>query len=275
MLGFAPPVQITFWGLNLKRFFFGALMVALAACGQRSETTTTTQGETATSGTAVTETSTTTAPATDTAVMTDTSATTTTSGASAATTTTPAAPAAKQENKKMNPYENKVAELHTTAGEIDIRFFPDVAPNHVKNFIDLAQKGFYTNTKFHRVIPDFMIQGGDPNTISGDPYTWGTGGSKENIKAEFNSVSHKRGIVSMARSTDPNSASSQFFIVVKDSTFLDKNYTVFGQVMKGMDVADKIVNAPKGANDRPNNPVAITSIVVRDAREDEKGPTPK
>jgi cyclophilin family peptidyl-prolyl cis-trans isomerase len=263
--------------LNLKRFFFGALMVALAACGQRSETTTTTQGETATSGTAVTETSTTAAAVTDTAAMTDTAATgTTASGTTTATTTTaPAASAVKQESKKMNPYENKVAELHTTAGEIDIRFFPDVAPNHVKNFIDLAQKNFYNNTKFHRIIPGFMIQGGDPNTISGDPYSWGTGGSKENVKAEFNSVSHKRGIVSMARSNDPNSASSQFFIVVKDSTFLDKNYTVFGQVTKGMDVADKIVSAKTVGNDRPAEPVAITSIVIRDAREDEKGPTPK
>jgi cyclophilin family peptidyl-prolyl cis-trans isomerase len=175
----------------------------------------------------------------------------------------------------MSAYQNKVAELHTSAGEIDIRFFPDVAPNHVKNFLDLAQKGFYNGTKFHRVIPGFMIQGGDPNTISGDPSTWGTGGSPSNVKAEFNSVSHKRGIVSMARSQSPDSASSQFFIVVADSPFLDNQYTVFGQVTKGMDVADKIVSAPKGAMDRPNNPIAITSVVVRDAREDEKGPTPK
>jgi cyclophilin family peptidyl-prolyl cis-trans isomerase len=261
----------------LKRFLFGALMVALAACGQRSETTTT-QGETATTGTTVTETSTTTAPVTDTALMTDTSATSGTMPATTtATQTATPAPAAKQENRKMsaNPYENKVAELHTTAGEIDIRFFPDVAPNHVKNFLDLAQQGFYTNTKFHRVIPGFMIQGGDPNTISGDPATWGTGGSKQNVKAEFNSVSHKRGIVSMARSNDPNSASSQFFIVIKDSTFLDKNYTVFGQVTKGMDVADKIVGAQTVGNDRPANPVAITSVVIRDARPDEAGATPK
>ena len=103
----------------------------------------------------------------------------------------------------MSQYENKVAELHTSAGEIDIRFFPDVAPNHVKNFIDLAEKGFYNGTKFHRVIPGFMIQGGDPNTVSGSPATWGTGGSGKNVAAEFNSVTHKRGIVSMARSNDP------------------------------------------------------------------------
>ncbi|HEX7831663.1 MAG TPA: peptidylprolyl isomerase [Thermoanaerobaculia bacterium] len=175
----------------------------------------------------------------------------------------------------MSSYENKVVELHTTAGEIDIRFFPDVAPNHVKNFIDLANKGFYNGTKFHRVIPGFMIQGGDPNTISGNPATWGTGGSPNNVKAEFNTVSHKRGIVSMARSQSPDSASSQFFIVVADSTFLDRQYSVFGQVTKGMDVADKIVNAPKGAQDRPNEPVTITKAVVRDATDAEKGPTPK
>jgi len=174
----------------------------------------------------------------------------------------------------MSYYENKVAELHTTAGEIDIRFFPDVAPNHVKNFIDLAEQGFYNGTKFHRVIPGFMIQGGDPNTVSGSPYTWGTGGSGKNIDAEFNTISHVRGIVSMARSNDPNSASSQFFIVTSDSPFLDKQYTVFGKVTKGMDVADKIVNAPKGANDRPNNPTTIDKIVIRAAKPDEKGPAP-
>jgi cyclophilin family peptidyl-prolyl cis-trans isomerase len=150
-----------------------------------------------------------------------------------------------------------------------------VAPNHVKNFIDLAEKGFYNGTKFHRVIPGFMIQGGDPNTISGSPATWGTGGSGKNIAQEFNSISHKRGIVSMARSNDPNSASSQFFIVVKDSTFLDNQYTVFGQVTKGMDIADKIVGAPTGSQDRPNNPTTIDKIVIRDAKPEEQGPAPK
>ncbi|MEA2235915.1 MAG: dolichyl-diphosphooligosaccharide---protein glycosyltransferase [Thermoanaerobaculia bacterium] len=175
----------------------------------------------------------------------------------------------------MSAYENKVAELHTSAGEIDIRFYPDIAPNHVKNFIDLAEKGFYNGTKFHRVIPGFMIQGGDPNTVSGGPSTWGTGGSGKNVGAEFSAVSHKRGIVSMARSSDPDSASSQFFIVTSDSTFLDKQYTVFGQVTKGMDVADKIVNAPKGAQDRPNDPTSITKIVIRDAKPEEQGPAPK
>ncbi|HEX9160553.1 MAG TPA: peptidylprolyl isomerase [Thermoanaerobaculia bacterium] len=171
---------------------------------------------------------------------------------------------------------DQVAVLHTTEGDITIRFFPDVAPNHVKNFLDLAQQGFYNGTKFHRVIPGFMVQGGDPNTKTDNTSSWGTGGSGKNVNAEFSTVSHKRGIVSMARSSDPNSASSQFFIVVKDSPFLDRQYTAFGQVTKGMDVADKIVNAPRDqSNDRPYKPVAITSIAIRAANPDEKGPTPK
>ena len=176
----------------------------------------------------------------------------------------------------MSYYQDKVAELHTSEGEIDIRFFPDVAPNHVKNFIDLAEKGFYNGTKFHRIIPGFMVQGGDPNTISGSQQTWGIGGNGDKyLKAEFSKIPHKRGIVSMARAQSPDSASSQFFIVVKDSNFLDGNYTVFGEVTKGMDVADKIVNAPRGANDRPNSPVTIESIKIRAANPNEKGPAPK
>jgi cyclophilin family peptidyl-prolyl cis-trans isomerase len=212
-------------------------------------------------------------PAPDMPSATETTATT--AAATTETTATTEATATQAQEKSMAEYENKVAELHTTAGEIHIRFFPDLAPNHVKNFLDLAQSGFYNNTKFHRVIPGFMIQGGDPNTVSGDPMTWGTGGSPNRIKAEFNSTPHKRGIVSMARSNHPDSASSQFFIVVADSNFLDNQYTVFGEVTKGMDVADTIVSAPKGANDRPNNPVAITKVVIRDARDDEKGSAAK
>jgi cyclophilin family peptidyl-prolyl cis-trans isomerase len=231
--------------------FLGVLMtVALAACAQSG-------GDT--SGTAPVD-----------STMTTTTDTTT----SAAETTTPVTAPAQQE-KPMSSYDNKVAEIHTSAGEIDIRFFPDVAPNHVKNFIDLAEKGFYNGTKFHRVIPGFMIQGGDPNTKSGDPTMWGTGGSGTNVKAEFNNVKHKRGIVSMARSGHPDSASSQFFIMVNDYPSLDNQYSVFGQVTKGMDVADKIVSAPKGPNDRPNNPTSIDKIVIRDARDDEKGPAPQ
>jgi cyclophilin family peptidyl-prolyl cis-trans isomerase len=216
------------------------------------------------------------APAIEASSGTDTTLTATTSRAETPASPATTAPEPKgEEKRKMTDTKDQVAELHTTAGEIDIRFFPDVAPNHVKNFIDLAQKGFYNGTKFHRVIPGFMVQGGDPNTKSGDMSSWGIGGSGKNVAAEFNTVSHKRGIVSMARAQDPNSASSQFFIVVKDSPFLDRQYTVFGVVTKGMDVADKIVSAPRGESDRPNNPTTITKIVIRDAKAEEKGPTPK
>jgi cyclophilin family peptidyl-prolyl cis-trans isomerase len=175
---------------------------------------------------------------------------------------------AKKEAKPMD-YANKIAEIHTTAGEIDVRFFPDKAPKHVKNFIDLAQSGFYNGIKFHRVIPGFMIQGGDPNTKAGDPMTWGTGGSPNKIPAEFNDIKHVRGILSAARTSDPNSASSQFFIMVATAPSLDGQYSVFGKVVKGMEVADKIVNAPRGENDRPNSPTAIEKVVIRDAKPGE------
>ncbi|MGH9364951.1 MAG: peptidylprolyl isomerase [Thermoanaerobaculia bacterium] len=166
-------------------------------------------------------------------------------------------------------YANTLATLETDQGDITIKFLFDKAPNHAKNFVDLAASGFYNGTFFHRVIPGFMIQGGDPNTkISpADPSKpYGVGGSGKNVKAEFNDVSHKRGIVSMARSTDPNSASSQFFIVVKDSTFLDGQYSALGEAVSGMDVADKIVNAVRGANDLPNQPVHIKKILLSQAK---------
>jgi peptidyl-prolyl cis-trans isomerase B (cyclophilin B) len=116
-----------------------------------------------------------------------------------------------------------------------------------------------------------MIQGGDPNTIKGDPSTWGMGGSPRNVKAEFSSTPHKRGILSMARSQSPDSASSQFFVMVADAPFLDNKYSVFGEVTQGMDVADKIVNA-ETRGEQPINPTSITKIVIRDAKEEEKKP---
>jgi peptidyl-prolyl cis-trans isomerase B (cyclophilin B) len=212
-----------------------------------------------------------TAPAgTDSAVTASSASTTETTATDLAgtTSTTTQPDAASQENKNMG--QGKIAELHTTAGQIDIRFFPDLAPNHVNNFITLAEQGFYDGTKFHRVIPGFMIQGGDPNSKDDNAkHTWGTGGSGKNLKAEFSPKPHARGIVSMARSPHPDSASSQFFIVVKNAPSLDNQYTVFGEVVNGMDVADKIVGASRGPNDRPNEPTAITKIVIRDARESE------
>lgn len=153
--------------------------------------------------------------------------------------------------------------LKTKFGEIEIKFFPELAPKHVENFVTLAKSGFYDKTLFHRVIPGFMIQGGDPNTKDPNKKSeYGMGGPPTKVKAEFNEKSHKRGIVSMARSNHPDSAGSQFFIVVKDSTFLDKQYTAFGEVTKGMDVADKIVSAPKGPNDLPNERIDMTVTIV-------------
>jgi len=153
----------------------------------------------------------------------------------------------------------ETAVIETKFGEIEIEFLRDKAPGHVKNFLDLAKKGFYDGTTFHRVIPGFMIQGGCPNTkdASKGKGAHGTGGPGYNVNAEFNHTSHKRGIVSMARAQDPNSAGSQFFIVVADSTFLDKQYTAFGNVVRGLEVADKIVSAPRDGRDNPNERVEM------------------
>ena len=141
----------------------------------------------------------------------------------------------------------KLVILHTNSGDLVIEFFPEDALNHVDNFINLTENGFYDRTVFHRVIKDFMIQGGDPKTkleVSGDITQWGTGNPGYFIDAEFNDIKHNRGIVSMARSSDPNSAGSQFFIVHKDSNFLDGQYTVFGRLVtqESFDTLDKIAN---------------------------------
>ena len=154
------------------------------------------------------------------------------------------------------------AVISTKFGDIKIRFFPTKAPNHVDNFIKLAKEGFYDTTTFHRVIPGFMIQGGCPNTKPNARGIAGTGGPGYNIDAEFNDVSHKRGIVSMARAQDPNSAGSQFFIVHKDSTFLDKQYTVFGEVESGMEVVDLIAEQPVNSKDMPRERIEMTVKVI-------------
>ena len=153
--------------------------------------------------------------------------------------------------------------IETNLGKISLELLHELAPEHVRNFIKLVEEGFYDSTLFHRVIPGFMIQGGDPNTKDVNlKNQWGMGGPGYNIKAEFNSRSHLRGIVSMARSQDPNSAGSQFFIVTSDSTFLDREYTVFGQVIDGMDVADKIVNLPRDQNDCPKQEAKIMKVTI-------------
>jgi peptidyl-prolyl cis-trans isomerase B (cyclophilin B) len=146
-------------------------------------------------------------------------------------------------------------------GEIVLRFFPEVAPGHVNNFIKLSKEGFYNGTTFHRVIPGFMIQGGDPNSKTPDRSSHGMGGPGYKVKAEFNSTPHRRGIVSMARSNDPDSAGSQFFICVSDANFLDWQYTVFGEVESGMDVADKIVDMKRDGRDNPLERAEITVTI--------------
>jgi len=152
--------------------------------------------------------------------------------------------------------------IKTGFGDIKFSLLPDIAPETVRNFVTLAKKGFYDGTLFHRVIPGFMIQGGDPNTKNSDKSAWGQGGPGYNLKAEFSSRSHLRGIVSMARANDPDSAGSQFFIVTSDSTFLDKQYTVFGEVVDGIEVADKIVNLPRDGNDCPEQEVKMLEVAI-------------
>jgi peptidyl-prolyl cis-trans isomerase B (cyclophilin B) len=148
--------------------------------------------------------------------------------------------------------------IDTKFGSIELTFFPKKAPNHVENFLKLAKSGFYDGTIFHRIIPGFMIQGGDPNTKDDDTSTYGLGGPGYNLKAEFNNRPHGRGILSMARSQDPDSAGSQFYIVVAESSFLNGKYTVFGKVVKGMDVVDTIVSLDRDARDLPTDRIEMT-----------------
>ena len=154
--------------------------------------------------------------------------------------------------------------IETNFGKIKIKLLPEIAPETVRNFITLTKSSFYDGTLFHRVIPKFMIQGGDPNTKESDKSVWGQGGPGYNLKAEFNSRSHLRGIVSMARSTDPDSAGSQFFVVTSDSTFLDRQYTVFAEVVEGLEIADKIVNLPRDGNDCPLEEAKMLRITTSD-----------
>jgi peptidyl-prolyl cis-trans isomerase B (cyclophilin B) len=159
----------------------------------------------------------------------------------------------------MSDYDNIKAVLHTEAGDITLEFFGDKAPGHVGNFIKLAEDGFYNGTVFHRVIPGFMIQGGCPDGT-------GMGGPGYTIDAEFNDVKHVRGTLSMARSTDPNSAGSQFFLCHGEAGFLDNQYTAFGQMVEGGDALDAIVGAkckPGGEGSSPVEPVKITSVEIQ------------
>lgn len=153
--------------------------------------------------------------------------------------------------------------IQTKFGDIALEFFPDAAPKTVENFKKLAGSGFYDGTLFHRIVPGFVIQGGDPNTKSiSNKGRWGTGGPGWTVKAEFNKNKHSRGALSMARSQDPNSAGSQFFIVLKDSNFLDGQYTVFGKVTSGMDIVDKIAALKTDSADAPADPEQARMVKV-------------
>jgi len=162
--------------------------------------------------------------------------------------------------------KNEVAVIKTTEGEMTIAFWPDVAPKTVENFKKLAREGFYDGTAFHRIVKGFMIQGGDPLSKTDDPMV-GTGGPKHRIKAEFNDRSHVRGVVSMARSQDPDSAGSQFFICLADAKFLDRQYTAFGQLTTGDDVLGRIGDTPTttgggGERSKPTKRIGVESIRI-------------
>ena len=176
----------------------------------------------------------------------------------------------KQKNKDT-VMDKDIAVITTKFGDIKLEFFDDIAPKHVESFKLHAQNGYYDGTTFHRVIPGFMIQGGDPLSKSEDKSRHGTGGnaakffgigsedseSTWDLPAEFSTTTHTRGILSMARSQNPDSGGSQFFICVADANFLDNQYTVFGKVVSGMEVVDAIVSAPRDARDNPDDRIEM------------------
>ena len=164
--------------------------------------------------------------------------------------------------------KNPRAVISTKYGEMVVKFYPDEAPRHVENFIALAKMGFYNGTTFHRIVPGFMIQGGDPLSKNPDRELHGTGGPGYWLNPEPNDRPHKRGALSTAKmpresnsTRDFNDNGSQFFICVGDSSGLDRRYTVFGEVIRGMDVSDKIVAVPRDANDNPLVPIEMTITV--------------
>ena len=177
-----------------------------------------------------------------------------------------------KQKSKESVMDKDRAVISTQFGDIVLEFFDDIAPKHVESFKLHAQNGYYNGTTFHRVIPGFMIQGGDPLTKSEDRSRHGTGGnaakyfgigtesdeSSWDLPAEFSATPHARGILSMARSNNPDSGGSQFFICVADARFLDNQYTVFGKVVSGMSVADAIVNEPRDTKNNPNNRIEMT-----------------
>ncbi len=169
----------------------------------------------------------------------------------------------EKEKAPMNTSKNEVALIKTSEGEMVAEFWPEVAPKTVENFKKLASSGFYDGTAFHRVIKGFMIQGGDPLTKDESKQSrWGTGDPGYKVPAEFNKKSHERGVLSMARSQDPNSAGSQFFICHGTPKFLDGQYTAFGKLIKGDDVLEKIATTPTTSPDRPIKRINVESIKI-------------
>lgn len=162
--------------------------------------------------------------------------------------------------------KTKSAVIHTKFGDITLKFFPEQAPNHVNGFVSLTNDGFYDGTTFHRVVPGFVIQGGDPNTRSDDRSKHGLGGPGYTLEAEFSDLPHQRGTLSMARGADPDSAGSQFFICVADAPFLDGKYTVFGEVVDGMDVVDQIVSQQRDPGDNPLERIEM-KVAIQSAGE--------
>jgi peptidyl-prolyl cis-trans isomerase B (cyclophilin B) len=173
-----------------------------------------------------------------------------------------------QTRKTADTNQKEVAVLKTSDGEMVIEFWPEVAPRTVANFKKLAREGFYNGTAFHRIVKGFMIQGGDP--LTKDPSKedlWGQGGPSYTIPAEFNNRPHVRGVISMARQMDPNSAGSQFFICLGTASQLDQRYTAFGHVIKGLDVLDRMGETPvtRGAGgemSKPKTRVALESVKI-------------
>jgi cyclophilin family peptidyl-prolyl cis-trans isomerase len=170
----------------------------------------------------------------------------------------------KPPEMKIDPAKTYVATIETTLGTIVAELNPKIAPKTVNSFVFLSKEGFYDGVIFHRVIPGFMIQGGDPDGN-------GTGGPGYSVPAEFNETKHVRGVLSMARSADPNSAGSQFFIMHATAPHLGNKYTAFGKVTEGIEVVDKIVNLPANESDRPLNPPSIKSIKIEEKKVDEAG----
>ncbi|MFH0882440.1 MAG: peptidylprolyl isomerase, partial [bacterium] len=165
--------------------------------------------------------------------------------------------------------KKEVAVMQTDMGTVILGFYPDIASKTVARFKELAREGFYDGVLFHRVIPGFVVQSGDPKTKDPNtpPMEYGTGGSGQNLPAEFSELKHKRGTLAMARAQDPNSADSQFYIALEAQPHLDGKYTIFGEVLKGMDVIDRIAAVETDARDVPRQPIHILSIKIVSRKE--------